>query len=161
MTRYGLAADPAGVAVPPLVGGPGRLGRVLLADDDDVLASALADVLRRAGFCVLVAGSGKQAFRRLCAEPFDLLITDIVMPEMDGLDLLRWLRLLPMSVPAIALSGDGPDAGALYAKAALCVGADLTLRKPVDPRTVLAAAHRLAGQGRGVSGPVRLPTPAA
>jgi len=161
MTRQGLAAEPAGPAVPPFAPGPGRSGRVLLADDDAAAAKVLADVLRRAGFCVLVAHSGTQALRRLCAEPFDLLITDIVMPEMDGLDLLRWLRRLQTSVPAIALSGDGPDAGALYAKAALCIGADLTLPKPADPRTVLAAAHRLAGQRHGMLTPVRVPAPAA
>lgn len=161
MTRQGLATDPAGPAVPPLARGPGRLGRVLLADDDSVAAKTLADVLRRAGFCVRVADSGKQALQRLSAEPVDLLITDIVMPEMDGLELLRWLRCLQPSVPAIALSGDGPDAGALYAKAALCIGADLALPKPADPRTVLAAAHRLAGQGGRVPALERLPVPAA
>jgi CheY-like chemotaxis protein len=161
MTRQSLADDPAGPKVSPIARGPGGSGRVLLADDDAVAANALADVLRRAGFRVLVANGGKQALRRLGTEPFDLLITEIVMAEFDGLDLLRWLSRLQPSVPAIALSGDGPDQGALYAKAAVCLGADLALSKPADPGTVLAAAHRLTGQGGRVSAPGRMPAPAA
>ena len=161
MAGQSSAEEPAGPKVPPLARGPGGSGRVLLADDDAVAADALADVLRRAGFRVLVANSGKQALRWLVTEPFDLLITDIVMPEIDGLDLLRWLIRLQPSVPAIALSGDGPDHGALYAKAAVCLGADLALSKAVDPRTVLAAAHRLSGQGGRVTAPEPMPAPAA
>jgi CheY-like chemotaxis protein len=161
MAGQSSAEEPAGPKVPPLARGPGGSGRVLLADDDAVAADALADVLRRAGFRVLVANSGKQALRWLATEPFDLLITDIVMPEIDGLDLLRWLTRLQPSVPAIALSGDGPDQGVLYAKAAVCVGADLALSKAVDPRSVLAAAHRLAGQGGRVTAPEPMPAPAA
>jgi hypothetical protein len=64
-------------------------------------------------------------------------------------------------VPAIALSGDGPDAGALYAKAALCFGADVTLPGPTDARVVLAAAHRLTGEGRGVPAALGASAPAA
>ena len=161
MAGQSSAEEPAGPKVPPLARGPGGSVRVLLADDDAVAADALADVLRRAGFRVLVANSGRQALRWLATAPFDLLITDIVMPEIDGLDLLRWLIRLQPSVPAIALSGDGPDQGALYAKAALCIGADVALSKPGDPRTVLAAAHRLAWQGRRVPTPERIPAPAA
>ena len=161
MIRQSSGDDPVGPTVCQLARGPGGSGCVLLADDDAAAADALAGVFRRAGFRAVVANSGKQALRRLCAEPFDLLITDIVMPEMDGLDLLRWLTRLQPSVPAIALSGDGPDQGALYAKAALCIGADVALSKPGDPRTVLAAAHRLAWQGRRVPTPERIPAPAA
>lgn len=151
----------AGRAVPVCGRGPGRLGRVLLVADDPRLVPQLADVLRGAGFFVRVTANGRQALKQLCAAPFDLLITDIVLPEMDGLDLLRWLRRLHADVPAIALSGDGPDAGALYAKAALCVGADLTLSKPGNPMSVLAAAHRMTAHGRAAPALIERPVPAA
>jgi DNA-binding response OmpR family regulator len=134
---------------------------VLLADDDGAAVQPLADALRAAGFYVRVAHTGRQALAQLCAARFDILITDIVMPEMDGLELLSWLRRVQSHVPAIALSGDGPDAGALYAKAAVCVGADLTLPRPADPRVVLAAAHRLTGQGRRMPASLDAPAPAA
>ena len=141
--------------------GPGHLGQVLLADDDPAVVAALATGMRRAGLRVRAVRTGRQAVRQLQAGPLDLVVTDIVMPDMDGLDLLRWLRRVQPAVPAIALSGDGPDAGALYAKAALCLGADLVLAKPAHPSVVLAAAHRLIGRAGAAATPAETRAPAA
>jgi DNA-binding response OmpR family regulator len=150
-------SDPQGT----LRRGPGYLGQVLLADDNPAVLAALATVMRRAGLRVRVARTGRQAVRQVRVDPLDLVVTDIVMPDMDGLDLLRWLRRMQPAVPAIALSGGGPDAGALYAKAALCLGADLVLAKPAQPSVVLAAAHRLIGRPGAVATPAETSAPAA
>lgn len=163
MSSNGSTDAPVQISNPPgaLRPGPGHLGEVLLADDDPAAAASLAAVLRRAGFRVRVAGTGREALRQLCTRRVDLVITDIVMPEMDGLDLLRGLRGMQMAVPAIALSGDGPDAGALYAKAALCLGANLVLAKPVPPAVVLSAAHRLTGPAEATAAGFDSRAPAA
>ncbi|MBK1668221.1 hypothetical protein CKO28_09240 [Rhodovibrio sodomensis] len=156
------APDPTRRVWPVPGRGPGRLGRVLLVADDPLSPSRLAAVLRRAGFFVLVAQSGRHALREICMRGFELVITDVVVQDLDGLELLRWLRRLHGGIPAIALSGAGPDAGALYAKAAQCIGADVTLPKPAEPASVLAAAHRLTarpGPGRSWGAPAPADAP--
>jgi len=63
--------------------------RILLAEDDDSMRRFLVKALERAGYDVVSFGNGADAFTRLKEEPFTLLLTDIVMPEMDGIELAR------------------------------------------------------------------------
>ena len=66
-----------------------RLTRILLAEDDESMRGFLTRALERAGHQVVAMGNGEEAFGRLQDEPFDLLLTDIVMPVMDGIELAR------------------------------------------------------------------------
>ena len=63
--------------------------RILLAEDDDDMRRFLERELKRAGYDVVSFGNGMEAYERLCEEPFTLLLTDIVMPEMNGIELAR------------------------------------------------------------------------
>lgn len=63
--------------------------RILLAEDDDDMRGFLERELKKAGYNVVAFGNGLEAYERLCDEPFTLLLTDIVMPEMDGIELAR------------------------------------------------------------------------
>ncbi len=63
--------------------------RILLAEDDDDMRGFLERELKKAGYDVVAFGNGMEAYERLCEEPFTLLLTDIVMPEMDGIELAR------------------------------------------------------------------------
>ncbi len=63
--------------------------RILLAEDDDDMRGFLERELKKAGYDVVAFGNGLEAYERLCEEPFTLLLTDIVMPEMDGIELAR------------------------------------------------------------------------
>ncbi len=63
--------------------------RILLAEDDDDMRGFLERELKKAGYDVVSFGNGLAAYERLCEEPFTLLLTDIVMPEMDGIELAR------------------------------------------------------------------------
>lgn len=65
------------------------LQRILLAEDDDSMRQFLEKALGKAGYDVKAFGNGVEAFARLQEEPFTLLLTDIVMPEMDGIELAR------------------------------------------------------------------------
>ncbi len=65
------------------------LTRILLAEDDNDMRRFLAKALEKAGHDVVSFGEGRSAYERLRDEPFDLLLTDIVMPEMDGIELAR------------------------------------------------------------------------
>ncbi|GJM01842.1 MAG: response regulator [Rhodomicrobium sp.] len=68
---------------------PKKMQRILLAEDDESMRLFLAKALSRAGYEVTSFGTGVEAFERLKEEPFTLLLTDIVMPEMDGIELAR------------------------------------------------------------------------
>ena len=63
--------------------------KILLAEDDDTMRRFLVMALEKAGYTVVAFGNGEEAHRRLMEEPFTLLLTDIVMPEMDGIELAR------------------------------------------------------------------------
>lgn len=67
----------------------GKMQKILLAEDDDDMRKFLVKALENAGYEVVSFGNGVEAFDRLKEEPFTLLLTDIVMPEMDGIELAR------------------------------------------------------------------------
>ena len=81
---------------------------MLVVDDDRMIRSLLADVLRRAGYSVQLAEDGEAAWKVLAAEPFDLVITDHEMPQLRGLDLVRRLRESQFTRPIIMISGTVP-----------------------------------------------------
>jgi DNA-binding response OmpR family regulator len=108
---------------------------LLLADDELAITSNLAPFLERAGFLVSVVGDGQQALEQASKLPFDLLILDIMMPLMDGREVLRRLRRAGKPVPVILLT----QVGASTERAlALEEGADDYLNKPFDPHELLA-----------------------
>lgn len=147
MTSSELETDPRSLADADR--GPGRLGRILLVDDDADVRAMLAEMLRRAGYCVIAAPDGEAGIGLLTTRPFHLVITDIEMPRCDGLEVLRWLRTDgPRHLPAIAVSGNGPGRGRLYTMASNVAGADVSLAKPVAKRELLAAVGRLIADGR-------------
>ena len=67
----------------------GQVRRILLAEDDEDMRKFLVKALQNAGYEVISFGNGSEAYERLKEEPFTLLLTDIVMPEMDGIELAR------------------------------------------------------------------------
>ena len=67
----------------------GKMHRIILAEDDDDMRKFLVKALEKAGYDVISFSNGMEAYERLKEEPFTLLLTDIVMPEMDGIELAR------------------------------------------------------------------------
>ena len=67
----------------------GKMHRILLAEDDEDMRKFLVKALQNAGYDVVSFSNGMEAYERLKEEPFTLLLTDIVMPEMDGIELAR------------------------------------------------------------------------
>src|SRR5258708_1888999 len=103
---------------------------ILLVDDDDTLADTLTTMLRRSGYDVMRARDGKEAFRLLSLETFDLVLTDVVMPNMDGFELIMKVRQLHADITFIAMSGSGPGGLADYLRIARHLGAGQVLEKP-------------------------------
>ncbi|MCB1886077.1 MAG: response regulator [Rhodocyclaceae bacterium] len=118
--------------------------RILLVDDDELVRYALAKALRRAGHEVLEAASGEGVPARVEAESIEILITDLVMPDQEGIGLIRELRAVSATLPIIAISGGGRVSGEQYLRMAARLGADATLAKPFDHKELLALVARLA-----------------
>ncbi len=120
--------------------------RILLVDDDlDVLA-AHARFLRVNGFDVLVADRAGSALERLAAESIDIIVTDLRMPDEDGLAFARQAREIRPLIPMLFFSGFAtvPDI-----VEAMKLGAVDFLEKPVEPEQLLSAIERIARSFRG------------
>lgn len=117
--------------------------RILLVDDDRLLRSALARVLVRSGYEITSASSVREAIRTFESETFDLVVTDVYMPDEDGLDLLRQIRASSSNVPVIALSGQfTTDFGGTLEMVFQSFGAK-TLGKGGDLSEVVSAVRQL------------------
>ncbi len=86
-------------------GDKGVMKRILLAEDDENLRRFLAKALARAGYDVVSYDNGLSAYNRLREEPFTLLLTDIVMPEMDGIELARKATELDPDIKVMFITG--------------------------------------------------------
>ena len=124
-------------AVADRVGQPG--GRVLLVDDEDIVRAGHGQVLTRAGWTVVAEGDARLAAKRLAVESFDVIVTDLVMPSMSGLDLLRTAREYDLDVPVVILTGR-PDVQS--AMEAMQYGAFRYIDKPVLPAMLVDVVGR-------------------
>ena len=111
--------------------------RLLLADDDEELCEMLAEYLRGEGFDIDVAHDGEAALARAPGGDYDLVVLDVMMPRLNGFDVLRELRRKSLT-PVLLLTARGSD---LDSQVGLELGADDYLPKPCNPR-VLAARIR-------------------
>ncbi|MDP2998502.1 MAG: response regulator, partial [Bryobacterales bacterium] len=111
-----------------VLGPPKPLGRILVADDEAGVRGSLRATLEQGGYEVIEAEDGKQALRRAREGGVDLVITDLVMPEQEGIETIRALRKEIPDIGIIAISGklEGP-----YLKMATVLGADAALAKPL------------------------------
>ena len=107
---------------------------ILLIEDDPRLAGMVSEYLGEAGFRVSVVGEGRAGLARLTQEPYDALILDLMLPDMDGLEVCRQLRA-KSDTPVLMLTARGDTMDRVVG---LEVGADDYLPKPFEPRELLA-----------------------
>jgi YesN/AraC family two-component response regulator len=117
--------------------------RLLIIDDDFFVRDMLERLMRKAGFDVSTAENGADALRLHRHNPADLVITDILMPEKEGLETITEFRRSFPGVKVIAISGGGRIGPANYLKMAKLLGADRTFAKPVDTSQLLSAVEEL------------------
>src|SRR3954467_7323786 len=101
--------------------------------------------LLKGGHQVVTANNGKSALALLATGHFDLVVTDIVMPDMEGLELTRSIRKTKMSIKIIAMSGGGRGSAGDYLTLAKTFGAAATLEKPFDIETLTNTVNDVLG----------------
>lgn len=122
---------------------PRRSRRVLLVEDDPSVRRAVARALRTSGFDVTAVADGEQVLSVLTAVRPDVLVTDVSMPGMDGLEVVRTLRVRGVQVPALVVSARDEVTGRA---AAFDAGADAFLAKPFGLPALLSRVTELARQ---------------
>ena len=122
--------------------------RILVMDDDRAFRGALRAMLEGAGYEVLEAADGAAGVRVYRERGADLVLVDIYMPVMDGLEVIPALRAEVPRPRLVAMSGGGRTGGTDILAMAIALGAERTLRKPFTPRELLDAVRGdLPGEG--------------
>jgi CheY-like chemotaxis protein len=119
------------------------MNRILVIDDNEQVRSVIREMLELAGYLVVDAPNGEVAARVIRQEPADLVITDIFMPEKEGLETIRELRRDFPDVKIIAISGGGRSGDFAYLPAAKKFGAHRTFVKPFEMKEMLEAVKEL------------------
>jgi DNA-binding response OmpR family regulator len=117
------------------------MARILVIDDDEIMNEMMVQLLSESGYEAEGARDGSHGMTLLDTKPFDLVITDIVMPEKDGLETILAIRGRSPAVPIIAVSGGGRIGPEQYLQLARGFGAAYVFQKPFDSAPFLAAVR--------------------
>jgi DNA-binding response OmpR family regulator len=127
--------------------------RLLVIDDDNLVRAALTDILQTAGFEVVTASNGRHGLEVLSTTPVDAIITDILVPEQEGLETIREARQRFPDIRILAISGGGAGGGETQLlRFAESFGADQTLPKPFTGSQLVAAVKELLATRGGKPG---------
>jgi len=95
--------------------------RILIADDEEIVRNLLAETLKPYGYEIDVVENGVEAMSHIDKKSYDLVITDYMMPKMDGLELTRKIKAKYPSTPILVITGKGPVHDLLKSGAAACI----------------------------------------
>lgn len=116
---------------------------ILLIEDDEAMRTMLSCALERSGYDVVAVHDGRAGLVVLSSRHADLVITDLIMPEIDGIELLVWLSRRPRKIPVIAISGGGKLPAGGYLDIARACGASRVLSKPFELQALLRSIEEL------------------
>lgn len=119
------------------------MGEIIIIEDDELLRQMLTRWLGSQRYVVREAGNGNEGLRLMRERPACVVITDIVMPDMEGIETIRHLRRLYPNTKIVAISGGGVGDANSYLKIASGLGAHRTFAKPFLPAELLAAVEDL------------------
>lgn len=117
--------------------------KLLLVDDNADFLDSYGFLLEDQGYTVETASTGREALKKFKSALFDLVITDIVMPDMEGLETIMELKKIKSDIPVIAISGGGKVGPEQYLRTAQMMGAGRALYKPLSFNTLHQAIREL------------------
>ena len=120
---------------------------ILIIDDEASIRNLLTKILNRAGYETICAADGKEGLKLQNQTPADLVITDLIMPEKDGIETIMELRKDFPDVKIIAMSGGGRIEPKTYLNIAKNLGATRSFKKPFDQKELLATIDLITNQG--------------
>jgi len=127
------------------------MSNILVIDDETGLRNVLGDILTAEGHRVVLASGGDEGFKLFANESFDLIVTDIVMGNGEGLETITKIRKDDKVIPIIAISGGGRVPGNVYLGLASRLGADWTFCKPFDVPEFVDAVNRFSRSSGGIT----------
>jgi len=119
------------------------MAHLLIIDDDDLFRPMLRENLEQLGHTVTEASNGKEGLARYASAPADLVFTDLIMPEKEGIETIIELRKKWPDIKIIAMSGGGRGTATNYLKTAQQLGAKYTLAKPFSNDELVAAINNM------------------
>lgn len=117
--------------------------RLLLVDDDLQVLDVLHEMLHLKGYQVLPVSDGKEALVLIETQSFDLVITDMKMPSVNGLDIVRKVKQISPDTPVMMITGWGDEVDGMGEKELSALGIDLLLSKPVQWADLISAVSKL------------------
>ncbi len=121
------------------------MAKILLVDDDEYVRFILSRYLKKAGHSAIEFASGRGVNDAIKSESPDLLLTDIVMPDVEGMEVILNARAEHPGLPIIAISGGGNFNQQGYLETALALGANAALEKPINETKLLELIDQLLG----------------
>ncbi len=106
------------------------MASILVIEDEALVRETIKDGLERGGHEVVVAVDGRDGMSKLACRSYDVVVTDLIMPEQEGLETIRLIRRDYPTMRIVAISGGGRHLGADYLKSAKMLGADCAIEKP-------------------------------
>jgi len=117
--------------------------KILIIDDDQAIQQMVKRLTERAGYAAEMASNGEEGMMLIEENSFDLVITDIIMPKKEGIEIITIIRKNYPQIKIIAMSGGGRFTPEGYLKSAKILGADKVFTKPFNHREMLEAIDEL------------------
>jgi len=127
------------------------MATILVIDDEPRMLRVIGEILRGAGHTVVDAGSGDAGVREIGRQKIDLVITDIIMPDKEGIETIGEIKQDHPEMPIVAISGGSLKGAGSYLETAAALGASATLAKPFHGFELLEVVNFALSQSAAAS----------
>ena len=123
------------------------MANVLLVEDEPLVLETLSSAIKSSGHTVVTASNGVLGLKRFAEQQFDLVVTDIIMPDKEGIEMILEMRRQKPDAKIVAISGGGRTGNVEFLKMAESFGAMATLKKPIRLAELLKVLSEYLGDG--------------